>query len=285
LDEDTGLYYFGARYYDARTSVWASVDPILGSYLGGKAGMGGVFNSFNLGLYSYSHLNPVKFIDPDGNSPVRNLAGNVGDFTDAMDTSPTKIGLTKGREAENALLRLGMRTGFPPKPATTPYFNESKGRYIYTKRGGWVDMVHFLYYAGVAYGSRSTEIDPIYSIVMPGGKADAQEFSDPPYSAYSPEDIPSDGYGADFAIRHFDPNSNLTLSQQIGNYLTNVLGAVSDPKIAPNWNSLAKDHPSLKDEVLSGKRTVDYNFGPYPQDVYPGSNPYVVRDGEGGGMF
>jgi hypothetical protein len=22
LDEDTGLYYFGARYYDPRTSVW-----------------------------------------------------------------------------------------------------------------------------------------------------------------------------------------------------------------------------------------------------------------------
>jgi len=67
LDEDTGLYYFGARYYDARTSVWASVDPILASYLGGKGSMGGVYNSFNLGLYSYSHLNPVKFVDPDGN--------------------------------------------------------------------------------------------------------------------------------------------------------------------------------------------------------------------------
>jgi RHS repeat-associated protein len=66
FDEETGLYYFGARYYDARTSVWVSADPILGAYLGGKAGMGGVYNSFNLGLYSYGHLNPVKFVDPDG---------------------------------------------------------------------------------------------------------------------------------------------------------------------------------------------------------------------------
>jgi RHS repeat-associated protein len=70
LDAETGLYYFGARYYDARTSVWVSPDPILGAYLGGKAGMGGVFNSFNLGLYSYGHLNPVKFVDPDGNRVV-----------------------------------------------------------------------------------------------------------------------------------------------------------------------------------------------------------------------
>jgi len=73
LDAETGLYYFGARYYDARTSVWVSPDPILGAYLPtGKKdeqlpGMGGVFNSFNLGLYSYGHLNPVKFVDPDGN--------------------------------------------------------------------------------------------------------------------------------------------------------------------------------------------------------------------------
>ncbi|OQW90625.1 MAG: hypothetical protein BWK79_19300 [Beggiatoa sp. IS2] len=70
MSEETGLHYFGARYFDARTSVWPSVDPILGRYLGGKAGMGGVFNSRNLGLYSYSHLNPVRYVDPDGRNPV-----------------------------------------------------------------------------------------------------------------------------------------------------------------------------------------------------------------------
>ena len=31
LDEETKLYYFGARYYDPRTSVWQCADPILGS--------------------------------------------------------------------------------------------------------------------------------------------------------------------------------------------------------------------------------------------------------------
>lgn len=35
LDPSTGLYYFGARYYDPRTSVWQSADPILGAYLPG----------------------------------------------------------------------------------------------------------------------------------------------------------------------------------------------------------------------------------------------------------
>jgi RHS repeat-associated protein len=69
LDEETGLYYYGARYYDPRTSVWASADPILDEYLDGKRGFGGVYNAKNFGLYSYTHLNPLILVDPDGNAP------------------------------------------------------------------------------------------------------------------------------------------------------------------------------------------------------------------------
>ncbi|MBK9718813.1 MAG: hypothetical protein IPO85_15105 [Saprospiraceae bacterium] len=28
VDEETGLYYFGARYYDPRISLWYGVDPL-----------------------------------------------------------------------------------------------------------------------------------------------------------------------------------------------------------------------------------------------------------------
>jgi RHS repeat-associated protein len=65
LDEETGLYYFGARYYDPRTSVWQSPDPILGRYVNG-APLGGVYNSINLALYTYGADNPIRFSDPDG---------------------------------------------------------------------------------------------------------------------------------------------------------------------------------------------------------------------------
>ncbi len=68
LDEETGLYYFGARYYDPRTSVWQSADAILDQYLDGKRN-DGVYNSRNLGLYSYAYLNPARLVDPDGNNP------------------------------------------------------------------------------------------------------------------------------------------------------------------------------------------------------------------------
>jgi len=71
-DAEIGFYYFGARYYDPRTSVWISPDPILYAYLGSSAnklkGMGGVYNPANLGLYSYTYNNPMIYVDPDGRS-------------------------------------------------------------------------------------------------------------------------------------------------------------------------------------------------------------------------
>jgi RHS repeat-associated protein len=57
--------YFGARYYDPRTSVWQSADPILGQYLEGKHSSG-VYNSFNMHMYGYAAQNPLRYTDPDG---------------------------------------------------------------------------------------------------------------------------------------------------------------------------------------------------------------------------
>ncbi len=53
LDEETGLYYYGARYYDPRISLWYGVDPLAEKYP-------------NMSGYAYSALNPVKFVDTDG---------------------------------------------------------------------------------------------------------------------------------------------------------------------------------------------------------------------------
>ena len=71
LDKETGLYYFGARYYDARISRWISTDPIFETYLNGKRGRGGVYNSINMNVYTYAENNPITMFDPDGNENQR----------------------------------------------------------------------------------------------------------------------------------------------------------------------------------------------------------------------
>ncbi|MBR5645953.1 MAG: hypothetical protein IKX23_04870 [Treponema sp.] len=67
LDEETGLYYYGARYLDPKYSLWKSTDPALGEYMSGSdAGEGGVYNHINLNLYHYAGNNPIRYVDPDG---------------------------------------------------------------------------------------------------------------------------------------------------------------------------------------------------------------------------
>ena len=74
LDEETGLFYFGARYYDPRTSVWQSPDPILSEYLTREpfGEENSVFQPITLSIYAYGGLNPLKFIDPDGREKAAN---------------------------------------------------------------------------------------------------------------------------------------------------------------------------------------------------------------------
>ncbi|MGM5631627.1 hypothetical protein O2K51_12060 [Apibacter raozihei] len=73
MGEETGLYNYGARYYNPRESVWLSTDPLSGynpvmeveHYIDGQHN-GGVFNSFNHNTYGYCYQSPVHYVDPNG---------------------------------------------------------------------------------------------------------------------------------------------------------------------------------------------------------------------------
>jgi RHS repeat-associated protein len=76
LDQQTGLYYFGARYYDPRTQVFQTPDPALESYMDGSPN-GGVFHPVNLAVYAYAYNNPIRLVDPTGMSNWDRVWGGV----------------------------------------------------------------------------------------------------------------------------------------------------------------------------------------------------------------
>ena len=53
FDEETGLYYYGARYYEPRLGLWISADIEQETHP-------------NVSTYTYCLNNPILFIDPDG---------------------------------------------------------------------------------------------------------------------------------------------------------------------------------------------------------------------------
>jgi hypothetical protein len=110
LDE-TGLYNFGKRFMDPRTSIWQSADGAFGGgdyfpsipsderekeqfskdplsyWKQNLPGMGGVFNTVNLSVYAYAGMNPVKLTDPDGNELKRGAAFNFDFGLDYLEES------------------------------------------------------------------------------------------------------------------------------------------------------------------------------------------------------
>ena len=52
FNEETGMYYYGARYYEPRLSLWMSTDPLEDKY-------------YNSSSYAY-YNNPIRFIVLEG---------------------------------------------------------------------------------------------------------------------------------------------------------------------------------------------------------------------------
>ncbi|MDY3529820.1 hypothetical protein PG593_08535 [Riemerella anatipestifer] len=100
LDSETGLYYYGARYYDPRVSIFLNVDPLAEK---------------TFEPYSYVGNNPIMFTDPTGMSKEQsgNPKGDPGYLLTPVYRSVTVGGLTfkavthyKFKAATAHLLRL-----------------------------------------------------------------------------------------------------------------------------------------------------------------------------------
>lgn len=76
IDPDTGLSYFGARYYD----------PVVGRFMGVDPRHFDENNLHSFNRYAYANNNPYRFVDPDGRSPfdVGLLLYDLGSLAHAL---------------------------------------------------------------------------------------------------------------------------------------------------------------------------------------------------------
>ena len=96
MDEETGLYYYGARYLNPVTSLWYGVDPLVEKFASTSG-------------YVYTLDNPVKMVDQDGNFPHYWQAWIARTFYNLfhhIDASPIQENL----EAKNPRLRYTYNT-------------------------------------------------------------------------------------------------------------------------------------------------------------------------------
>ena len=63
-DTETGLSYFGSRYYSSDLSIWLSVDPMSDKYS-------------SMSPYIYCANNPVRLVDPNGEDWYENESGEI----------------------------------------------------------------------------------------------------------------------------------------------------------------------------------------------------------------
>lgn len=76
IDPESGLSYFGARFYDAQAGVWISADPYRGQAMDPASRHG----------YLYARNNPVNRVDPDGRFDYRSGAVQWGDTWESIAT-------------------------------------------------------------------------------------------------------------------------------------------------------------------------------------------------------
>ena len=90
IDEETGLYYYGARYLNPMASIWYGVDPLAITLNPEKRRL---FNRLaSTSPYIFCYSKPITTVDDDGNIGVENITGAlIGAFTEYVSIVGSKM--------------------------------------------------------------------------------------------------------------------------------------------------------------------------------------------------
>jgi RHS repeat-associated protein len=102
LDEETGLYYYGARYYDSRISVWLGCDPMWEKYPG-------------MSSYAFCFNNPILYFDPTG------MTGKISIYCAGTNSTRTSKDEGQFRYEANREVTWGLTTNSYSGRTTTSF--------------------------------------------------------------------------------------------------------------------------------------------------------------------
>ena len=132
FDEETGLYYYGARYYDPRQSLWMSTDK-------------SAIIAPGYSPYTFCKNNPNIMVDPNGNFPIF-INGRTSNDTERGSASYWSMGL---------LEVVKQKTGY--------YYSQFK--YVDGNQGFWPSS---RFNAGIAQGK--ADAAAIYAVLKSSAK-------------------------------------------------------------------------------------------------------------------
>jgi RHS repeat-associated protein len=224
LDEETGLYYYGARYYDARTSVFQSVDRFAEKYSG-------------VSPYEYGGNNPLKFIDVGGDSTYLVIYG-AGHLN--TNSSSHNVGDGFKKSAEARAQEIKDRPGYDPQrdqvvlvyaPSTEKFVDATNKKYS-TGKIASLDVFSHGYPDGISLGgevgnqAQASDYDKreINSVTLP--RIDASNFEPKTTTTLNGCNI---GYGEEFAF-----------AQKMADYLPGKVRAFDNYSEFPTRNGDGK---------------------------------------------
>ena len=122
FDEETGLYYYGARYMNPMASLWYGVDPQIEKMP-------------KDGSYSYCFGNPIKLIDPNGERPTEEEAARISAHVYGTEKVTLTGGwhLSKYNKTISGITLRDEKSGF--KSAIYERTYKGKTEYVYATAG------------------------------------------------------------------------------------------------------------------------------------------------------
>ena len=122
FDEETGLYYYGARYMNPVASLWYGVDPQIEKMP-------------KDGSYSYCFGNPIKLIDPNGERPTEEEAARISAHVYGTEKVTLTGGwhLSKYNKTISGIILRDEDSGF--KSAIYERTYKGKTEYVYATAG------------------------------------------------------------------------------------------------------------------------------------------------------